>query len=344
MAACCMSVKRSIMGRATCSCGFLLLMLLANVARAGQVISDVETIDLPGVSGRIDHMAVDVKNKRLFVAALGNNTVEVIDLALHRVIKSIAGFDEPQGLLLIPDLHKLFVTNGGTKFVHVYDSETLALREQIELREDGDNIRFDLLTQRAYIGCGSGKDAALVAIDVRSNGRLTDIALSGHPESFALERNGKRIFVNVPTSGAIEVIDRKLGRVIASWPLSEQKNFPMALDEDHHRLFVGTRKPAKLLVFDTETGRMVANLASVGDVDDIYYVPGTQRLYVSGGEGFLDVFQQHDNDRYSLLAKVATSTGARTSIYVPEWQQLFIAAPSIGTVPARIRVLHVGNP
>lgn len=301
----------------------LVVLVGSRSVSATPLLQEIERIELPGVKGRIDHMVVDIVGKRLLVSALGNNTVEVIDLAHHRVIKSLTGFEEPQGVLLLSEQNRLLVTNGENRFTDVFDRETLAPLGKIELKEDADNIRYDALTKEIYIGCGSGRDSVLAVIngaDIHS--KIKDIVLSGHPESFQLERNGKRIFANVPTSGKVEVIDRERGKVVASWSISEQSNFPMALDEAHHRLFIGTRKPAKLLVLDTETGKIIANLASVGDADDIFYVAETRRIYVSGGEGFLYVFEQQNADRYVLLDKIVTEKGARTSLYLPEWNQL----------------------
>ena len=326
--------------------GFFVLTLVAlvasNVASAAPLLQEIERIELPGVKGRIDHMVVDIVGERMFVAALANNTVEVINLAHRRVIKSLAGFEEPQGVLLLPQQKRLIVTNGENKAIDIIDSENLASLEKIQSREDGDNIRYDAQSKEIFIGCGTGRDSALAvinAVDIQS--KIKHVALSGHPESFQLERNGKRIFVNVPTSGKVEVIDRERGEVVASWAISEQANFPMALDEAQHRLFIGTRKPAKLLMLDTETGKIVANLASVGDADDIFYVTETRRVYVSGGEGFVYVFEQQNADQYVLLDKIATEKGARTSVYVPEWNQLYVAVPNNSAGSAHIKVFRV---
>jgi DNA-binding beta-propeller fold protein YncE len=331
----------------TCSIVLALTVVVlvgSTFVSAAPVLQEIERIELPDVTGRIDHMVVDIVGKRLFVAALGNNTVEVIDLAHRRVIKSLTGFEEPQGVLLLTEQKRLLVTNGEDKVTDLIDSETLAPLGKIQSREDGDNIRYDAQTREIYIGCGSGRDSAIAVInaaDMQSNTKY--IALSGHPESFQLERSGKRIFVNVPTSGKVEVIDRERGEVVASWSISEQANFPMALDEAHHRLFIGTRKPAKLLVLDTETGKIVANLASVGDADDIFYVAETRRVYVSGDEGFVYIFQQQDPDRYILLDKIATEKGARTSLFVPKWNQLYVAVPNSSASAAHIRVFRIGD-
>ena len=313
----------------------------AGVARSEDELKLIKKIELPGVNGRIDHMALDLESNRLFVAALGNNSVEVVGLNKGNQVGNLTGFEEPQGVLLLPGSHQLLVTNGGNRYVDVYDARSLLKIKAIEIREDNDNIRYDSNAKLAYLGCGSGKDSALAILDPTRYSKVAEIALGGHPESFQLEQAGTRVFVNVPTSGSIEVVDRRQGRVVASWPVNAKKNFPMALDEAHHRLIVGTRDPAKLLVFDTETGKMIASLDSVGDADDIYYIPASGKIYVSGGEGFVYIFQQQDANRYSLLTRVPTATGARTSLYIPERNQLLVAAPKTSAMPAHILVYAI---
>ena len=182
-------------------------------------------------------------------------------------------------------------------------------------------------------------------LDLKRGTKVTDIKLSGHPESFELEKNGDRIFVNVPDSGGVEVVDRKKGSVVATWPIKNaSENFPMALDEDDHRLFVGTRSPPKLLVLDTDTGETVASLESPGDADDIFYDAQTQRVYVSGGTGSVGVFAQKDTNHYEVLGEVSTAEGARTLRFVSEWRRLYLAVPNYGARQAEVRayqaVLH----
>src|SRR5215208_8320974 len=173
----------------------------------------------------------------------------------------------------------------------------------------------------------------------QSPAKVTDIKLSGHPESFQLEKDSERIFVNVPDSGAVEVVNREKGTEVAIWPIKgASENFPMAIDEADHRLFVGTRSPARLLVLDTETGKTVANLASVGDADDIFYDAKAKRIYVSGGAGAIRVFTQKDANRYALLGEVPTAEGARTSLFDPESRKLYVAVPDYFGQQAAIRV------
>ncbi|MBI3530850.1 MAG: YncE family protein [Betaproteobacteria bacterium] len=313
----------------------------AAVAEPGATLQETQRIELPGVQGRIDHMAVDLPTHRLFVVALGNNTVEVIDLQTKRLIKSLTGLREPQGLLLVPEVKQLIVTNGESVSARVYDSVSLEPLKDIRLREDNDNIRYDPDSKRSYIGCGAGGEGALAVVDTQTDALIGEIGLSGHPESFQLERRGKRIFVNIPSARKIEVVDREKQQVMEAWAVPARGNFPMALDEEHARLFVGTRGPARLLVLDTGSSRVVAELDSVRDADDISYDADTRRIYVSGGEGFVFVFEQIDPNQYRLLDKVATRKGARTSLFVPEWQTLFVALPPGADGNAEIRAYKV---
>jgi hypothetical protein len=208
--------------------------------------------------------------------------------------------------------------------------------------DDADNARYDAVQNRIYVGYGSGALAVLIAEKLTKVG---DIALSGHPESFQLEHSGNRIFVNVPSSGHIAVVDREKQAVIATWPLTDAKsNFPMALDEADHRLFVGCRKPTKLLVLDTETGKTVATLDCVGDTDDVFYDAGARRIYVSGGAGAINVIGQSDADHYSEIAKVQTASGARTSFFAADAGTLFLAVPHRGGQVAEIRVYKTSAP
>ena len=296
----------------------------------------IQTIPLRNVEGRIDHMAVDLKGQRLFLAALGNNTVEIVDLRAGKHIETITGLHEPQGVAFVPEFNKIFVANAKGGACDVFDGSSFKLIKSIKLSDDADNIRYDTANRHVYVGYGSG---GLGIIDAATGDQLGEIKLEGHPESFQLEKSGPRIFVNIPTSQKIIVVDREKRAATATWPTSGATgNFPMALDETHHRLFVGFRNPAKLTVFDTESGKMVADLESPGDADDIFYDGTRQRIYISGGEGFIGIVQQQDADRYKTLTKIPTASGARTSFFVPELGRLYLAVPHRGTQKAEVRV------
>jgi len=296
----------------------------------------IQTIPLHNVEGRIDHMAVDLKGQRLFIAALGNNTVEVLDLHAGKHIRSITGLREPQGVGFIPELNKLFIANAKNGACDVFDASSFKFIKSVKLSDDADNIRYDAAARRVYVGYGSG---GLGIIDAATGDQLGEIKLDGHPESFQLEKTGRRIFVNIPTAQKVVVVDREKRTAITSWPTAgATANFPMAIDETHHRLVVGFRKPAKLSVFDTESGKVVINLDSVGDADDIFYDGTRQRIYISGGDGFVGIIQQQDADHYKTLAKIPTALGARTSLFVAELGRLYLAVPHRGTQRAEVRV------
>src|SRR5207244_6665899 len=209
----------------------------------------VGTIDLPRVEGRIDHLAIDAGAQRLFVAALGNNTVEVLDLKSGTHVKSLSGFREPQGIAVVADAKLVAVANGQGDGVQTFDASDFHPVKSIRLGDDADNVRYEAATKRLFVGFGSGALAAISAADGKVIG---EAKLAGHPESFQLERSGSRAFVNVPTADQIAVVDRNALKVIATWPVTSAKaNFPMALDEANHRMFIGCRRPAKVLVYDT---------------------------------------------------------------------------------------------
>ena len=220
-----------------------------------------KTIPLPGVKGRIDHLAFDTDNERLFVAALGNNTVEVIDVKSAKVIRTIAGLAEPQGVIYQPERKRLWVANASDGKVRVFDALTFQPLRSIELGDDADNIRRDGATQHIFVGYGKG---GLATFDSEGN-KVADIKVDAHPESFQLEKNGPRMFVNLPNSQKVAVIDRTKAAVVGSWTTDDaQSNFPMALDEADGRLFIVCRKPAVLLVLDTKSGTVVAETSDCG--------------------------------------------------------------------------------
>jgi len=296
----------------------------------------IQTIPLRNVEGRIDHMAVDLKGERLFIAALGNNTVEIVDLRAGKHMETITGLHEPQGVGFVPELNKIFVANAKGGTCELLDGSSLKRIKSIKFSDDADNIRYDAAARRVYVGYGSG---GLGIIDAATGDQLGEIKVDGHPESFQLEKFGPRIFVNLPASGRIAIVNRETRTTLAAWPTtSATANFPMTLDETHHRLFVGFRNPAKLTVFDTESGKVVSNLDSPGDADDIFYDRPRQRIYISGGDGFIGIIQQQDADHYKTITKIPTASGARTSLFVPELGRLYLAVPHRGTQRAEVRV------
>ena len=310
--------------------------LVAPLAAGSAPLELAASIEMPRVKGRIDHFAVDVQGQRLFVAALGNDTVEVLDSGANRHAKSLAGFKEPQGLIYLPQTNRLYVANGEGGRVDLLDGGSLEVVKRIGELDDADNLRYDAASGTVLVGYGKG---ALRLLNAQTAEAAGDIHLAGHPESFQLETAGKRVFVNVPTAQQVAVVDRFARKVIATWPLMRAgKNFPMALDEEDARLFVGARAPALLLVYDTGSGKVVARLPIGGDTDDLFFDAERKRLYVICGEGQVDVFRQEAADRYTQEASVKTAPRARTGLFVAQMRKLFVAAPAAEGKPARVLV------
>ncbi len=310
-------------------------LVFALVQPAASPLVLVRTIDLPGVEGRIDHLAFDPERGRLFVAALGNDSVEVLDTQAGAHLRHLPGFDEPQGIAYVPDAHAVAIANGQGTGVRVIDASDYHSLRTVALGDDSDNVRYDAAAKRVYVGYGGG---ALAAIDPAAGRVLGRVALPGHPESFQLASAGARIYVNVPSASQIAVVDREAMRVTAAWPVSSAKaNYPMALDEEGRRLFVGCRRPAVALVYDTTSGKPIASFPIVGDTDDLFYDTARKRLYVTGGDGFVDVFST-EAGRYDRLAHVATAAGARTSLFVSQQNRLYVAVPHRGSQRAAVQV------
>lgn len=316
-----------------------LMVLLALVgwaqAQTPSVLHLEKTVELPDVQGRIDHMSVDVKGQRLFVSALGNNTVEVIDLREGKRIKTIGGLKEPQGVLYVPGSDRLYVASGKDGSVRIFDGTSYALLKTIEYGDDADNLRYDSRHQRVYVGYGSG---AIAEIDNQGN-KAGEIKLDAHPESFQLNKDDSRIYVNLPKSHKVAVLDREKRTVLATWGTGTAfANYPMALDEADHRLFVVTRFPARLLVFDTESGKTIQSLPVIGDCDDVFYDRTRKRIYASGGEGGISVFEQKDADHYADSERIPTVKGARTSFFSPDLDRFFLAVRRQGSQSASVRI------
>lgn len=317
-----------------------MVALAACVARAESTntLALVRTISLPGVAGRLDHLATDVQHNRLFVAALGNNSVEVLDFQAGKRIETIEDCPKPQGLLFAPKANLLYVASGDDGRVRVYDCDSFRTIKTIGPLPDADNIRYDAPSGRIYVGFGDG---SLAVLNAMSGVHTYSIKVAGHPESFQIEQTGGRIFVNVPDAHHIAVIDR-LNRVVTeTWSVQKYEgNFPMALDEPNHRLFLGYRKPARLVVLDTTRGKAVADSEISGDVDDLFYDAKHKRLYLACGEGFVDVVEQRSADDYARVEKLATKPGARTGLFIPEQDLLCVAVPAVNRDPAEVRVFR----
>lgn len=312
------------------------LMAGALFAQSGDKLLKLESsIAMPDVQGRIDHLAIDTDGRRLFMAALGNDSLEVIDLKTARRVHSIRGLAEPQGVAYIPSVHRLFVANGKDGSVRSFDANSWTHLKTIQYGDDADNLRADSATGHVWVGYGSG---ALAEFDVDGT-KVGDIKLDAHPESFQFEKNGSRAFVNLPKSHKIGVVDRKSRSALANWSTGgARSNYPMSLDERNHRLFVVTRAPAELIVLDIGDGHEVAKLPAIGDCDDVFYDEHRHRIYAIGGEGGISVFAQSDPDHYTEAGRIKTVPGARTGFFSPDLDRLYVAARKHESQPAEIRV------
>ena len=308
-------------------------------AESGPPLKLRTTVALHGVEGRIDHFAFDPAGERLFVCALGNNTVEVIDLRSSQRIHSITGLGSPQGIAYIPESNRLFVANDKGGVCNIYDGKSLQPVGQFSLKDDADNVRYDVATKQIYVGFGSGGIAIIISAEGKQVG---SIKLAAHPEAFELEQHGNRIFANVPNARQVAVIDREKREVITRWNTDLAfGNFPMSLDEADHRLFIGCRLPSKLVVLNTDAGDVVAKIDISGDCDDVFYDGKRHRVYAICGVGKIDIIEQADANTYNASAKIDTAKGARTGLFVPERDTLFVAVPHGGSQQAEIRCYQI---
>jgi DNA-binding beta-propeller fold protein YncE len=251
----------------------------------------------------------------------------------------VTGLKKPQGVAFLPDSGRVAVACGDDGTLRFYDAATLKPGPIIDGLNDADNVRYDASAKCLYVGYGGG---ALAVIDPETARKVGEIRLEGHPESFQLEGQGPRILVNVPEAKHVAVVARQNGKVTATWTLEgAAANFPMALDEANHRLFVGCRKPAKLLAMDTQRGKVVASVDVVADTDDLFYDPANKRIYVAGGGGKITIVSQTAPDRYEVIGEIETAAGARTAYFVPETGRLYVAVPKRGGQGAELRTYEV---
>jgi DNA-binding beta-propeller fold protein YncE len=308
-----------------------------------------QTIPVSGLTkeGDFDHFVADVQGNRLFLMGEDNSVVEIIDLAAGKLIHSISDVKAPHSGVYRGDLKKLFVVDGGVGEVKIFDSDTYKPAGTIKLRDDADSMTYDPSTKYMYVvngGEGAHMTYSFVSVvDTTTGKNLADIKIdSDAVEALALEKSGPRLFVNMTGKDAVAVVDREKHTVINTWPTGQVAKhlIAMTFDEGDHRLFVTTRTPGKLIVLDTDSGKVVTSLPCVSDNDDMAYDSANRRIYISGS-GFVDVYQQKDADHYDQIAHLATAFKARTSILVPELKKYYLAVPHRGTTEAAVRVYDV---
>jgi DNA-binding beta-propeller fold protein YncE len=307
-------------------------------AQSNDAVLRVETkIPLGDVRGRIDHMAADINRRRFFVAELGNNTVGIIDIDQAKVLQVLSGLKEPQGVGYLPSTDTLYVANGGDGSLRLFQGPDYTPNDRIDLGSDADNVRVDQSSQHVVVGHGSG---ALTVIDGAKRSKVGEIRLPAHPEGFQLDPSTGRAFVNLPNARGIAAVDLSSGKVVAIWPVGGvSANFPMALDTESNHVLAVFRNPPKLGVFDKSNGSIVRMVEACSDADDVFVDAKRHRVYVSCGAGVIDVF---DARSYERLARIPTVSGARTSLFVPELDRLFLAVRAAGSNPAGIWVFRPG--
>jgi WD40 repeat protein len=308
----------------------------------------VQTIPMPDVKGRIDHMDVDVKGKRLLVAGLENGSVEVVDLAAGKWSKSISGFKKTQGIAYVPSLNKVFVASGDDGMLRVFRGDTLELLDSLKLELGPNRVAFEPNSEILYVGYGgkdAGKDYGQVGIiDAKTDKSLGDIKVEAHPAELLLDKSGKTLYVFISAASKVQVVDTKKREVVATWSTSSQRNGDGAFDEKIHRLFIGTRTPPQMIVMDSGSGKEVAVLPTVEGMDGVYFNEKQKRIYISGGRdndvGHIFIYQQKDADHYEAIGKIPTRSGAGTSFWSPELNRFYVGAPASDKQEAVILVFE----
>jgi DNA-binding beta-propeller fold protein YncE len=310
---------------------------LANSQEGGkQTLRLVQTIPMPNVKGRIDHMDVDLNGKRLFVAGLENGTVEVVDLQAGKWVRSIPGFKKPQGILYLPNLNKLFVASGDDGMLRVFRGDTLELLDSIHLDVGPNRVVYEPHSKLAYVGYGgkdAGKDYGEVGvIDARNDKAVGSIKVAAHPSELLLDKSGTTLFAFIAIANQLQVIDTNKRQVVSTWQISSQRPGDAAFDESTSRLFIGTRTPPEMIVMDSKSGKEVAHLPTVEGMDGVYFDAQRKRVYVSGGRempsGFVFVYQQKNADHYETIARIPTRAGTGTSFWSAELDRYYVAAPA----------------
>ena len=317
------------------SCLFTLFPAFSSRGQNAGSLKLEQKIPLPGVTGRIDHFSADIERKRLFVAALGNGSVEVLDVERGERTSEIKGVKEPQGVLYDSERNRLYVATGSDGKVRIYDGKSLGLESTLDFGDDADNLRVDPKSGDICVGFGSGG----IGIIDSSGQKVGTISLGSHPESFQFDETADRVYVNVPKQLGVAVIDWKGRAVIAKWGLGLSfANYPMALDRANRRLFVACRLPARLVILNTNSGQVIQTLAAVGDADEVFYDEKRRCIYIVGGDSAIDIFRQHDPDHYEPAGRTVTAPGARTGYWWPGSDRLYVAAPAKGGQVAAILV------
>ncbi len=300
----------------------------------------IKTISLPvDIHGRIDHLSLDLQNQRLFIAALGDKSVLVLNLKTGNLIHRITNLDYPQGVLFIPSLNKLFVSTAGNGKLYIYNAKTFLLQKVIDFKDDADNLRYDGRRKLVYVGYGNGGIGVVNAVN---NRLVIKIALPAHAEAFSFAKEDSLMYVNVPDAHQMDIINRKDFQIIGKKDFHKYVgNFPLVFDRKGNRLFIGFRAPPEVKIYNTKTLKPIGSIKISRDIDDLYYNPKKEEIYISCGGGYIEVIKVLAPAKYVLEERVKTKPGARTSLFVPKQSIFYLAAPKSGNLPAQILIYQV---
>jgi hypothetical protein len=291
-------------------------------ARSSPLLVLEAMIPLHGVHGRIDHMAIDLPRKRLMVAELGNNSVDIIDLGSGAPVHRMSELREPQGIGYVERAQTILIANAGDGSVRLFNAQDFSLVGRVELGDDADNVRIDPRNGLAAVGYGRG---GLALIDPTARTVIAKIPLPAHPEGFRIDPSSGRTYVNIPDAHQIAVVDLDARQVVAHWPTrNASANFPIAFDASQSLIVSVFRSPPMLQLLDPATGEQRERLATCGDADDVFFDIRRARIYISCGVGEVAVVE-HKGVDWATVGTIQTASGARTSLFVPEIDRLFVA-------------------
>jgi DNA-binding beta-propeller fold protein YncE len=310
-----------------------------------QLAKNLTTTRMVGVQNHFDHLTADLKNNRLFVVPEDNKTIEVYDLRTGKFAHSIKGVGIGHSVVYRADIDRIFVTDGSAGDLKIFNGTTYELLKTVKLLADADATGYDPATHNLYIADG-GLDAKLnhtflEIVNADTGEKVGQIRIeSNRLEAMVVERSGSRLFLNMTEKNSIGVIDRRKQEVAAVWPLTCQVNTAVAIDEQHHRLFVACRD-GNMNVLNSDTGKVLQTLPISTGVDDMVFDPASQRVYVAAGEGFVNVFKETDADHYQVIGKIPTGPLGKTGLLVPERKEYLVAVPPHGTTSAEVLVFAV---
>ncbi|HVB03696.1 MAG TPA: hypothetical protein VNE41_08245 [Chitinophagaceae bacterium] len=299
----------------------------------------VRMIPLTGIKGRIDHLDINLATRVVYISALGNNSLEEVDLRTGKLIRSIGGLDGPQGVVYIPRFDEVMVANGGNGKCDFFNARTGQKLGMVQLSGDADNVRLGPGGIKVYVGYGHG---GIAVIDAHTHLVNALVQLPAHPESFQLDEGGNRIFVNLPDAGMTAVLDKQHLKVVGTWRRAlPAGNFPMAMDTAHHQLYIGYRFPSRLITLDDRTGKILAENALAPDADDLYFDYLSGSIFASCGAGFLDIYRLQTAGTMKQVGAIPTRKGARTALLVPALRLLLLAERAAGGKPAQLVVYKI---